>query len=397
MFLELPPVTSHSQEWMSSSFETRLAQLKQGRVRVAYYYDTPDNSTFRYRVYNMIEVIRAYSCGATPELSAAWFCRSDEAHLSRIADAADIIVLCRARYSDRLAGLVTRARNLGRLVIFDVDDLVVDINRAHLLAYSLDQDLDEDGTWDLWFGYIGRVSAMMHLCDRVIATNEYLASRITECSNKSVSILPNFINKEQLNCSNLLLEAKKSNLFSRDDHIHVGYFSGSPSHNKDFEIAAPAISRIMATDKRVHLNIVGFLDIRGDISQFGDRIHRYPLQDYLGLQRLIATTEINIAPLQDNLFTNCKSELKYFEAAVVGTNTIASPTFAFSGSIADGSNGWLSANHEWEEKLSLAIDSLADDARTYELMAERARDVAVERFSWEKQYDGIRNVLLGNR
>jgi len=35
--------------------------------------------------------------------------------------------------------------------------------------------------------------------------------------------------------------------------------------------------------------------------------------------------EIVIAPLQENVFTNCKSELKYFEAAIVGTIPSYSP------------------------------------------------------------------------
>jgi hypothetical protein len=42
--------------------------------------------------------------------------------------------------------------------------------------------------------------------------------------------------------------------------------------------------------------------------------------------RLIARTEVNIAPLLDNVLTNCKSELKYFEAAVADTITIARRT-----------------------------------------------------------------------
>ena len=61
----------------------------------------------------------------------------------------------------------------------------------------------------------------------------------------------------------------------------------------------------------------------------------------MNLQRLIAEVEINISPLQNNLFTNCKSELKYFEAAIAGTITVATPTYAFSRAIVDGENGFL--------------------------------------------------------
>ena len=60
---------------------------------------------------------------------------------------------------------------------------------------------------------------------------------------------------------------------------------------------------------------------------------------------------MNLVPLQDNTFTNCKSELKWFEAAIVGGLTVASPTFTYRGVIEPGVNGWLAASHEWDVAL----------------------------------------------
>ena len=60
---------------------------------------------------------------------------------------------------------------------------------------------------------------------------------------------------------------------------------------------------------------------------------------------------MNIAPLLVNDFTNCKSELKFFEAAAVETTTIASPTYAFKKAIADGKNGFLAEPGEWYDNL----------------------------------------------
>ena len=77
--------------------------------------------------------------------------------------------------------------------------------------------------------------------------------------------------------------------------------------------------------------------------RYRDRIEFYPLQDFMNFQRLIAEVEINIAPLQDNTFTNCKSELKFFEAAICGTLTLATPTFSFRNSIVHGTTGFFSA------------------------------------------------------
>ncbi len=45
------------------------------------------------------------------------------------------------------------------------------------------------------------------------------------------------------------------------------------------------------------------------------RITFAPFVDFVELQRLIAEVDVNIFPLVQNTFTNCKSQLKFFEAA----------------------------------------------------------------------------------
>jgi hypothetical protein len=61
-----------------------------------------------------------------------------------------------------------------------------------------------------------------------------------------------------------------------------------------------------------------------ELATLKDRIEVVPLQDFINLQRSIVEVEIHIAPLQDNVFTNCKSDLKFFDAAICGILTLAS-------------------------------------------------------------------------
>ena len=107
---------------------------------------------------------------------------------------------------------------------------------------------------------------------------------------------------------------------------------------------------------------------------------RVPLQDHLNLQRVIAEVEINIAPLQDNTFTNCKSELKFFEAAAVGTRTVATPTFTFRRAIRDGETGRLARTHEWDEALAEGVILLRDPER-YAPIAEAA--AVYDAYGWD--------------
>ncbi|MBO7718339.1 glycosyltransferase, partial [Candidatus Saccharibacteria bacterium] len=74
-----------------------------------------------------------------------------------------------------------------------------------------------------------------------------------------------------------------------------------------------------------------------------------------------------------NDFTNCKSELKFFEAGAVETTTIASPTYAFLKAIENGKNGFLARPGEWYDKLEYLYKhpeenkTIAKQARKYAL------------------------------
>jgi glycosyltransferase involved in cell wall biosynthesis len=389
MFIDELPEVHYTDPWIQS-FEERILTLKRRSIRVAYFYEHPDTSTFRYRVFNVIEVLNALS----QDVSAAWFCAAEIESFDRVLEAADVLVICRTRYNHHLNAIISRAKSKGCVVIFDVDDFVFDPNYVQLVVRTLDQDFEHPNVWDFWFAYIGRVGATMRLCDRVIVTNECLAARAREMGASDVRIIPNFLNSAQLEISRRILQAKRASGYARDDRIHLGYFSGTPSHNRDFDIIAQVLNRLLTEDHRLRLRVVGFLDLKGSLGQHHDRIERHPLCDFLNLQRLIGSTEINLVPLQDNTFTQCKSELKYFEAGIVGTVTIASPIHTLRSAIRDGVNGHLANEQEWEAKLRIVLGELEGSGFGYGAMAERAAEHSLEHYGWENQLPAIRAALF---
>ncbi|TVQ85405.1 MAG: glycosyltransferase family 1 protein [Chromatiaceae bacterium] len=300
-------------------------------------------------------------------IGAAWFCDADLPYAESILNHADRLVLCRARYSPRLAELVIRAGARGIPVIYDIDDLVFDDRYVHFVLNTLDQGTSE-GDLDFWFADIGRHGALLRLCDRAIGTNAYLAERIAEFSGLAVATVPNFLNQAQIEVSAAILAAKRAADFVRDGRIHLGYFSGTPTHRRDFAVIVDSLLQLLRADARIVLRIVGFLELPPAFSEFQQRIEYYPLQDFLNLQRLIGEVEINLVPLQDNVFTNCKSELKVFEAAVVGTISVGTPTYTIERALSVGSSGFLATAQNWYPVLTQAIARLDD----YPQMAEAA-------------------------
>nr|WP_246663926.1 glycosyltransferase [Phyllobacterium sp. SYP-B3895] len=389
--MNIPSAIEYKDPW-ATSYEARLSQLVAQDRRIAYFYEQPDSSTFRYRALNPGLSLAGDPKGGT---SSAWFDLRDLAVDSKFVDEADALVICRVRYSAPVARMIARARARNIPVFFDCDDLVFDPARVHLLVDSLNVEQQNDHTWDSWFAYVGRLGATLELCDGIITTNEYLAERAREYNQRlHTAIMPNYLHPEQQKWSLRFGEAKRASKRQRDERIHIGYFSGSPSHTRDFAVAMPAIRRLLASDPRIVLRIVGFGVFGAEFDQFRDRIEYYPLQDFLNLQRLIAEVEINISPLKENQFTNCKSELKFFEAAACGTLTLASPTYAFKKSIVHGVTGFLVPSFRWDDALEEAV-AMVDDAAAYDAISTAASDYVVDTYGWDRQADKIENAVFG--
>ncbi len=363
-----------------------------GSPRAAYFYSVPDTSTFRYRAYNIAQALLPGA--ATGGASAAWFTAQDLDRMERVLNACDVLVLCRnSLYTDGIARLAAKARARNRRILFDVDDLVFDPAYAHLLVDTLGLDMRNPEVWNYWFAYIGRVGATFALCDGALVTNGYLAAHAAAWSGKPARILPNFLNSEQQAISDDIWQAKERMGWRRDGRMHLAYFSGSPSHNRDFSLVSGAIAEILDENPTIWLRVVGFLDPSSDLARHASRIETLPLQDFINLQREIGSIEINLVPLQQNAFTHSKSDLKWFEAAIVGALTVASPARAYRDLIEPGRNGWLAEGYGWKGILSEIVRHF-DDWRAE--VAPRARAEALERFGWNRQAATIEAALFGD-
>lgn len=356
-----------------------------GPLRIAYFYEKPDNSTFRYRVYNMAQVLNHYG-----EISASYFYLEDLDKMDRVIEMLDVLVVCRTKYSHLVNELITRVKGRRKPVLFDVDDLVFNTDYTHLILNTLDQDLLHPDAWDFWFAYIGRIGATLRLCDGAITTNEFLAEQIRKFAGIPVSVVPNFLNKEQVSISNAVYDRKNTVGFRRDGRIHIGYFSGTPTHNKDFALVTDALAELLSTHRNAVLVVVGYMDISDQLKRLSGQVEYYPFQDFINLQRLVGRVEVNLMPLQSNVFTNCKSELKYFEAAVVGTLSVASPSFTYAGSIRDGGTGYVVKRNDWYEVLHKVIASFDN---LHEIVLD-ARSDGMERYSWASQYSPLTRALF---
>jgi glycosyltransferase involved in cell wall biosynthesis len=355
MYQNIPAVRNKFVEPWLLPLDCRQQMLTNGRLKIAYFYERPNDSSFRYRSFNMCEAINTESRHSS--LSGSFFFANDFIIFEWLASTADLLVVCRSGITEILLRLITLFKDKAKVVIFDTDDLIFDPGFSMQLALASGQDPSDAQTLDYWHAYTSRMRETAILCDCITTTNSYLATIATQSLGIQSRVITNSLNQGQILASEETFELKSANSFSRNSRFTIGYFSGSPSHKNDFALIAKALARLLEMRSFVDIIVAGYIELGIPLSRFSDRVTYEPFRDYISLQRLIATCELCVAPLEYNTFTNCKSELKYFESAAVGTACIASPTFAFKQAISNDVNGYLSRSHEWLPILISAADN----------------------------------------
>lgn len=381
----MTPAYKYVEPWSKYTLSQRLRSVMRGKVKIAYFYNSPNCSSFRYRAMNMVDVLNNYG---QDHVSAGYFFLNEVDYLLNVLDSVDLLVVCRSGISAKLSELIYQSKRKGVKVFFDTDDLVFSTNKIVTIMDSLNIDADTEVNLDYWYAYVGRISETLASCDSAIATNRQLADQLADNFSTPVAIVPNFMNVEQEQYSLELLSSPKP----ARECFRVGYFSGSPSHARDFQIVHEALASFMEKHEDVVLVIAGYIEAPACLEKFSDRIDYLPFTDFVNLQKNIYDVDLNIVPLQINEFTRCKSNLKYFEASFVKTVTLATDIPAYAEYINNGRNGFLTRNDKWDSSLEKVYHFHRDGLSSP--IVEQAHKECFELFSNTKQYQRIVNALL---
>ena len=313
---------------------------------------------------------------AAPDIITSWMRIDEVPHRCDEITDADILVLWRAAWDERVATVIDLARRAGVRVVFDVDDLMFepDLARVSVIDGIRSQHLTEQQVRD----HYARVRSTMLSANMVTTATEELATHARRLGLPAL-VLPNGYDEATYRRSRLAVRRRKK----PDSVVRIGYAGGSRTHQRDFAVAADAIAQVLRD--RPETRLVLFRDAKGltpilDIEEFPalrgleDRIE---WRNFVPLSRLpeeIAQFDINIAPLEvGNPFCEAKSELKFFESALVDVPTIASPTGPFRRAIRHGVTGFLAADTaQW---LEAAIALVDEPALRYRIARAAHREV----------------------
>jgi glycosyltransferase involved in cell wall biosynthesis len=350
---------------------------------VAYVVEDEGVAQYRYRVKNVAEALSEFGSEWKVEI----YRKTELINLT--LDKIDLLVILRQTAKDDMVpGYVMEARDKGVPVVMDLDDLVFSYKDLPLVMQAT-------GSRNplYWLGYVWGIRRIATKVDGFISTNDFLGEKLSKCFSRPYVAIRNSLNRKQVEVAEKCVRekerlAKKDERMQKgegegqskkgDDEFVVGYFSGSPTHARDFALIEDELVRFLNAHEDAKLIVVGYMKFSEKMQELVKvgKVERRELVDHAKLGKLIAEVDVNIAPLVINDFTNAKSELKYFEAGVVETVTVASPSYTYARAIKDGENGFLADTNEWYEKL----EYLYENRKVGEQVAGRAREDALNRY-----------------
>jgi O-antigen biosynthesis protein len=318
-----------------------------------------------YRSYNVAEELNLHKINAAVMIQ-------DNPFLPRFADKFKVFIFHRTLVTPIITKLIKRIKEQKKEIIFDTDDLVFDTKYMHAADSYANMSYFEKKQYEHGVGEEILTDAYVRVCT---TSTTYIAKILKEYE-KRVFIVPNKLSKLDLEIAeNILKNSRKE----KNEIVRVGYFSGTMSHNRDFAAITDVLLQIMEKYMSVELFLAGPLDIESRLNKFKERIKQLPYVPRAKHFANIATVDINIAPLEvGNPFCEAKSELKFFEAGILGIPTVASATQTFKEAIQDGEDGFVAASDvEWIEK----IGKLITDKNLRGTMGSKAREKSLQKYT----------------
>jgi glycosyltransferase involved in cell wall biosynthesis len=331
---------------------------------------------FRYRVQQKIEHLEL--AGYT----VSWVSWPDFVRARQEIHFSHVVIFYRVPAFDDVVGIIELARALNKVVFYDVDDLIFDREIMEKKVKSFCKGLSEKECSDLLTG-AELYKRAIRMCAYTIGSTSALCEQLAHLGNKS------YLHRNALDSNILDYVTKRFSKIKRD-HITIFYGSGTNTHDNDFEVAAPSLVRILETFPNVCLIIVGFLKLPKEFDAYTDRIDRLAFLSSESYWECLGSADINIAPLQPGIFCDCKSEIKWLEAAILKVPSVVSDTRTYREVVRDGGNAYIaSSSQEWYEKIA----SLVKDSTLRQLMGKNAYASACAGYKPQSSAQNLKKII----
>jgi glycosyltransferase involved in cell wall biosynthesis len=333
----------------------------------------------RYRCSNKLEEFEYL--GLTADSIVA-----EEANWERDLWRYEMFLLHRVQNSPRVERFIQHAKQLQKPVIYDTDDLVFDERPDRLSPVTRYYNPRE---LRLHRNFVYRNGRALELSDAAIVSTERLRDSILELfPNKTVYLHRNAASRKFVDLTETI---RSTYVRPKTDLVRIAYVSGSKTHKDDFAECVRPLRRLLQRYPQTRLMAVGHIDIPVEVQDLAAQVEAVPPVPWYQVPLCYGMVDINLAPLElNNFFTESKSELKYFEPALMEIPTAASDIAPFRVGITHGETGFLCANEDqWYDALERLI--LDPDLRSR--IGKAARADALARYTTRFRSENLKSIL----
>ena len=270
------------------------------------------------------------------------------------------------------------ARRMGIPTYYEIDDLIFDPAHYPPPYESFLERISPSEYNGLRFG-VPLFQFALSLCDKAIASTPVLLKHMADFTCRGTGLVARN-GLDSRNRSSNELAARVG--LNETDRVRIFYGSGTLAHNSDFvDLACPALLRLLEERSEIDLVLIGHVTLPEAFNRFCDRILYLPptaaIQEYWSI---LAACDINLAVLKIDPAADCKSEIKWLEAAILGIPSVVSGTITYREVISSGKDGLIADDPEqWYRYLGM----LVRDPALRRAIGEAARAKALADYSLE--------------
>lgn len=345
-------------------------QIRTGRIAIIAELSIPQCTL--YRVTNKIKVLEdmgyVVDIEAWPNINSCM----------EILQNVELAIFYRVPFVDSVKKMYAECDRLGIPKIYDIDDCIFDekIYKKYLKNLPVPESVKQgciDG--------ISLYNKALFSANAFFTTTKKLAQI---CKDKiKTFIVPNCI-------PNNLLDAMGYRANKSDKTVKIFYGSGSNTHDTDFDACISALEQALIKYDNVELFIHGYLNTDKFSEKIKHKIHKMDFINASDYYFAISDYDISLAPLEDNDFSDAKSNIKYIESSVLSIPCIVSNRQEFADVITNGVDGFIAKKAaDWQKCLFELIEK--PDLR--KKMAQKARENVMKLYSDEQNTKYMRNAL----
>ncbi|WP_322078629.1 glycosyltransferase [Burkholderia cepacia] len=311
-----------------------------------------DNGSTRYRALNLLKSLSACGIGGTLIHAA-----TDIDQASDLIEHADAVIFQRC-FEDQgnVGALLKVARKFGVRCVGEMDDLVFPDFIASVGSVA-------GGEWDLHQAKFVSESYMAFVkkMDACIVSTPTLQKYLGGLLDVPVAIFRNKIEEKYFNARE-----------ASSDEFRILYSSGTYSHKVDFQLISDALIGLLLRNPKVRLSVLGAAQVPEELLGLPN-VHSYGVMPYGTMLEFVSKHDLVLVPLEENIFNEAKSSVKFIESGAVGVPVLATKIGEFDFAIRDGINGFLASSlSDWERILE---EIVVDFDRAFQAGKQAYNDV----------------------